>query len=400
MRFMKMSAILLMFASLLALVKPAVLIADAQGEQEQKYQSLLKKLKSSPEHYDQLIRNYELFQALPLEKQKALKDLDNTIHQLMKSYDSFLASGKEKQSGLKKTEAGVAKSDAQEAARLIEVFQKFAEWYETLTPLEKDRLAKATYPDGRIAEIKKILTSQWMNRLPKSDLDSLLKLDEATRAIQIVKMKKDEQSRIAQSFDKKKKVGLYSEESQKFIAQIKQQLSSEQLEKLGKVEGKKAAFVKMILDFAEDNPPLPLNKQGTKYLTMKDLPPEVLARLESLKNVETFKPIEIIKIEKRWPAFARGVTEKIRKSDPAFNYEFGTCKLEDLPEETRVVVNELVQMLQEDEMVKLQSVQGKWPDYPLMIRDLARIHLVTVPGISIPPELLQLKPGKVPMMIR
>jgi hypothetical protein len=57
-------------------------------------------------------------------------------------------------------------------------------------------------------------------------------------------------------------------------------------------------------------------------------------------------------------------------------------------------------MLQDDEMVKLQAVEGKWPDYPLMLRDLARVHLVIIPGISIPPELLQLKPGKGPVMLR
>lgn len=397
MNFMKLSVILLMMASLITLGKPAGIFADARDEQEQKYQSLLKKLKASPEHHNQLLKNYRSFQALPKEKQKALKDLDGAIYQLIKNYDSFQTLGKEKQIALKKT---AGKSDSQEAGRLLEVFQKFGEWYEALDLKEKDRLAKASYPDERIAEIKKILTSQWISRLPKVDSDALLKLDEPMRAIQIVKMKKEEQIRVAQSFDKKKKVGLYSEETQKFITQIKQQLSSEQLEKLGKLEGKKGAFVKMILDFAEDNPPLPLNKLGVKYLSSKDLPPEVSARLKSLKQTGVYKPFELIKIEKKWPAFARGVTEIIRRSDPAFNYEFGACKFEDLPEDVRVVVNELLQMLQDDEMVKLQAVEGKWPDYPLMLRDLARVHLVIIPGISIPPELLQLKPGKVPVMLR
>ena len=397
MNFMKLSVILLMMTSLITLGKPAGIFADARDEQEQKYQSLLKKLKASPEHHKQLLKNYESFQALPQEKQKALKELDGAIYQLIKSYDSFQTLGKEKQIALKKT---AGKSDSQEAGRLLEVFQKFGEWYEALDLKEKDRLAKASYPDERIAEIKKILTSQWISRLPKVDSDALLKLDEPMRAIQIVKMKKEEQVRVAQSFDKKKKVGLYSEETLKFITQIKQQLSSEQLEKLGKLEGKKGAFVKMILDFAEDNPPLPLNKMGVKYLSSKDLPPEVSARLKTLKQTGVYKPFELIKIEKKWPAFARGVTEIIRRSDPAFNYEFGACKFEDLPEDVRVVVNELLQMLQDDEMVKLQAVEGKWPDYPLMLRDLARVHLVTVPGISIPPELLQLKPGKVPVMLR
>ena len=397
MNFMKLSVILLMTASLITLGKPAGIFADARDEQEQKHQSLLKKLKASPEHYNQLVKNYESFQALPQEKQKTLKDLDNAIYQLIKSYDSFQTLGKEKQIALKKT---AGKSDSQEAGRLLEVFQKFGEWYEALDLKEKDRLAKASYPDERIAEIKKILTSQWISRLPKVDSDALLKLDEPMRAIQIVKMKKEEQVRVAQSFDKKKKVGLYSEETQKFITQIKQQLSSEQLEKVGKLEGKKGAFVKMMLDFAEDNPPLPLNKMGVKYLSFKDLPPEVSAQLKTLKQTGVYKPFELIKSEKKWPAFARGVTEIIRRSDPAFNYEFGACKFEDLPEDVRVVVNELLQMLQDDEMVKLQAVEGKWPDYPLMLRDLARVHLVIIPGISIPPELLQLKPGKVPVMLR
>jgi len=384
-------------ASFITLGKPAGIFADARDEQEQKYQSLLKKLKASQEHYNQLVKNYESFQALPQEKQKKLKDLDGAIYQLIKSYDSFQTLGKEKQIAQKKT---AGKLDSQEAGRLLEVFQKFGAWYEALDLKEKDRLAKASYPDERIAEIKKILTSQWISRLPKVDSDALLKLDEPMRAIQIVKMKKEEQIRFAQSFDKKKKVGLYSEETQKFITQIKQQLSSEQLEKLGKLEGKKGAFVKMILDFTEDNPPLPLNKMGVKYLSSKDLPPEVSARLKSLKQTGVYKSFELIKIEKKWPAFARGVTEIIRRSDPAFNYEFGACKFEDLPEDVRVVVNELLQMLQDDEMVKLQAVEGKWPDYPLMLRDLARVHLVIIPGISIPPELLQLKPGKGPVMLR
>lgn len=398
MNFMKLSVILLMFAFVITLGKPAGIFADARGEQEQKYQSLLKKLKASPDHYNQLLKNYESFQALPKEKQKTLKDLDDAIHQLMKSYDSFQTLGKEKQIALKKT---AGKSDSQEAGRLIEVFQKFGEWYEALSQTDKDRLAKAAHPDGRIAEIRDIMTNQWISRLPKSDSDSLLNLDEPMRAIQIVKMKKEEQIRVAQSFDKKKKVGLYSEETQKFITQIKQQLTSEQLEKVVKLEVKKGAFVKMILDFAEDNPPLPLNKMGIKYLSTKDLPSEVSAQLKSLKQLGVYKQVEITKIEKRWPAFARGVTEIIRKSDPSFNYEFGACKFNDLPEDIRTVVeNELIQMLQDDEKVKLQLVEGKWPDYPLMLRDLARVHLVTIPGISIPPELLQIKPGKVPMMLR
>ena len=397
MNFMKLSVILLMLAFLITFGTPAGIFADARGEQEQKYQSLLKKLKASPEHYNQLLENYKSFQALPKEKQKTLKDLDDAIYQLMKSYDSYQTLGKEKQIALKKT---AGKSDSQEAGRLLEVFQKFGEWYEALDLTEKDNLAKASHPDGRIAEIKKILTNQWISRLPKSDSDALLKLEEPMRAIQIVKMKKEEQIRVAQSFDKKKKGGLYLEETQKFITQIKQQLSSEQLEKVAKLEGKKGPFVKMILDFAEDNPPLPLNKMGVKYLSPKDLPPEVSAQLKSLKP-GVYKLGELTKNEKKWPAFARGVTEIIRKSDPSFNYEFGACKFNDLPEDIRTVVeNELFQMLQDDEKAKLQLVEGKWPDYPLMLRDLARIHLVTIPGISIPPELLQVKPGKAPMMLR
>ena len=401
MYFIKLSVVLVFLVCLVALGYPAGILADARDEQEQKYQSLLKKLKASPEHYNQLLKNHESFQALPQEKQKMLKDLDNAIHQLMKSYDSFQASGKEKQGTLKKSEGSVAKSDSQEAGRLLEVFQKFGEWYEALSQTEKDRLGKAAHPDGRIAEIRDIMTNQWMMRLPKVDLDGLMKLDEKARSVQIVKMKKEEQIRVAQSFDKKRKAGLYSEEALKFITQIKQQLSSEQLEKVSKLESKKTAYTKIILDLAEDNPPLPLNKLGAKYLVMKDLPTEVSAQLKSLKQLGVYKQIEITKIEKRWPAFARGVTEIIRKSDPSFNYEFGACKFNDLPEDIRTVVeNELIQLLQDDEKVKLQAVEGKWPDYPLMIRDLARVHLVTIPGISIPPELLQLKPGKGPMILR
>ena len=402
MNIVKLSSILFLLFGFAALGWPAGIFADARDEQLQKYQILLNKLKSSPEHYNQLVKNYESFQALPREKQKALKDLDNAIHQLMKNYDSQQSGGKEKPLiGQKKTDGGQTRQDALENARLFEVYQRFGEWYETLVPAEKQKLENATSPDARIAEIKNILTSQWIARLPKADADALMKLDDSSRATQILKLKKEESFRIAQSFDKKKKTGITSEEAQKFINQIKLQLNADQLEKLTKLEGKKGAYVKMVVDIAEENPPIPLGKLGVKYLTMKDLPIDVSARLKSLKQAGLYKQADLSRVEKKWPGFARTVTEIIRKNDPAFNYEFGACKLVDFPDEARLVVeNELIPMLQEDEKAKLHAIEGKWPDFPLMVRDLARIHLVTIPGISIPPEILQSKPGKIPMILR
>ena len=79
MYFIKLSVVLVFLVCLVALGYPAGILADARDEQEQKYQSLLKKLKASPEHYNQLLKNHESFQALPQEKQKMLKDLDNAI---------------------------------------------------------------------------------------------------------------------------------------------------------------------------------------------------------------------------------------------------------------------------------------------------------------------------------
>lgn len=402
MNLIKLAWILFLLIGFVVLGEPADIFADARDEQLQKYQSLLNKLKSSPEHYNQLVKNYESFQALPRERQKALKDLDNAIHQLMKNHDSQQALGKEKQLiGQKKTDGGQTKHESLDSARLFEVYQRFGEWYENLAQAEKQKLENATTPDARIAEIKNILTAQWVGRLPKADADALMKLDDSSRAIQIMKMKKEESFRIAQSFDNKKKTGITSDEAQKFISQIKLQLNADQLEKLTKLEGKKGAYVKMVMEIAEENPPIPLGKLGVKYLTMKDLPSDVSSRLKSLKQAGVYKQADLTRVEKKWPGFARVVTEILRKNDPSFNYEFGACKLIDFPEDARFVVeNELIPMLQEDEKTKLLSTEGKWPDFPLMVRDLARIHLVTIPGISIPPEILQSKPGKIPMILR
>lgn len=402
MNLIKLASMLFLLISFSFLGDPAGIFADARDEQLQKYQSLLNKLKSSPEHYNQLVKNYESFQALPREKQKALKDLDNAIHQLMKNHDSQQAVGKEKQLiGQKKTDGVQTKHESLDSARLFEVYQRFGEWYENLAQAEKQKLENATTPDARIAEIKNILTAQWVARLPKADADALMKLDESSRATQILKMKKEESFRVAQSFDKKKKTGITSEEAQKFINQIKLQMNADQLEKLTKLEGKKGAYVKMVVEIAEENPPIPLGRLGVKYLTMKDLPSDVSSRLKSLKQSGLYKQADLTRAEKKWPGFARAVTEIIRKNDPAFNFEFGACKLVDFPDEARTVVeNELIPMLQEDEKTKLLAIEGKWPDFPLMVRDLARIHLVTIPDISIPPEILQSKPGKIPMILR
>lgn len=373
MNFKKLLATLSLSMLLALLLLPPGIRAEVREEPETKVRKAGEKFKLNSDHYQQLVKNFSSFHALSKDKQDALKRLDNDV----------------------------MKADSPENSRMFEVFQKFAAWYETLLPPEKLRIENAKFPDARLAEIKKILTEQWIARLPKVDAEALLKFDEKERGIQIVKIKQEEQARLNIVFDKKKKLTWTSEESRKFVAQIQAQFSSEQKEKFAKFENKKGNLLKMIFEFTEENPPLPLNKSGTRYLSMKDLPMDIFVQLKKMKQAGSYKQVELSRVEGKWPNYARVVTEILRKNDPSFTFDFGASNLNDFSPEAKIVIeNALIPVLQEDEKGKLQAVEGRWPDYPMAIRELARVHLVVVPGLSIPAELLQMKPGKLPMTMR
>jgi len=390
MKLKKLLTILSVFIFMAFLLLPSGTQAEVREESESKVRKAGEKFKLNSDHYQRLVKNYSSFNALSKEKQG-----------LVKNYSSFNALSKEKQALLKRLESEIMKLDSHENTRMLEVFQKFASWYETLKPLEKHRIENAEFPDARLVEIKKILTEQWIARLPKSESETLLKLDDKERRIQIIKIKQEEQARLNIVFDKKKKLAWTSEESRRFVAQIQAQFSSEQQEKFAKLENKKGSLLKMILEFAEENPPLPLNKSGAKYLSMKDLPMDMLVQLKKMKQAGAYKQFELARVEGKWPSYARVVTEILRKNDPSFTFDFGASNLNDFSLEAKnVIENALFPLLQDEEKEKLQTVAGRWPDYPMAIRELAKVHLIEVPGLSVPAELLQMKPGKLPMMMR
>jgi hypothetical protein len=89
----------------------------------------------------------------------------------------------------------------------------------------------------------------------------------------------------------------------------------------------------------------------------------------------------------KWPEFAATAAELVRTEKLKVESQIGPSKEGDLAPATKFAVqNELAIRLTEDEKTDLKTKEGKWPDYPQRLFELAKKHKVQLPGTFRPCE--------------
>ncbi|MBY0515181.1 MAG: hypothetical protein K2P78_14905, partial [Gemmataceae bacterium] len=70
---------------------------------------------------------------------------------------------------------------------------------------------------------------------------------------------------------------------------------------------------------------------------------------------------------------------------PPADFSFGPARPEEFREPTRHFVHrELHPALRPAERLALKGADGKWPEYPRLMTQLARLHDLGVPGVTLP----------------
>jgi hypothetical protein len=86
----------------------------------------------------------------------------------------------------------------------------------------------------------------------------------------------------------------------------------------------------------------------------------------------------------KWPQFALAAAEvmkKERRTLPAL----GASRPAEFDETIQTFLKEKLEPeLKADEKTKLHGAEGRWPDYPLRLLELARKNNLIVPGMSLP----------------
>jgi hypothetical protein len=160
-------------------------------------------------------------------------------------------------------------------------------------------------------------------------------------------------------------------------------LSEREKERLRKAEGRWSALGPTLLALSDAHPLLPPLPRGP--VTHYNALPEEARRLLPRPYLErTGQWPKLHRLEGRWPEYALAVAELLRResSSPP---PLGASRPGELPPYTQAFLRRrLWPRLSSEDKGRLVRAEGRWPDYPHLLLELARKHHLRVPGMTLP----------------
>ena len=324
---------------------------------------------------------------------------------------------------------------------LRDVLRRYADWLDRLPEAERRQILEAPNRQGRLRQIRALREAQWLGRQPRAVRTALAALARA-RAVElttsqptpgaglsgaavllapgpggrpflVARLRQEERRRRHQWHiavrhwddlgkrplpthlkDFKKAVQLYVREY------LLPTLAPQERDLLQRAEGE-LWFPYVLVYLADRHPPALPGEYGPK--TFKELPAEVQDRIRKAVMVKGGKgpgePVlkKLVRAaEGKWPEFAVAVTrftaqwpkgpkgpkgKGIRLSP----FEFWPVYFGHLsPDVQRFLDEKLRPALSAEEDLRLTRSEGKWPDYPRTIQELATHHSLRVPWQTLP----------------
>jgi hypothetical protein len=347
---------------------PLLALADSPDPLADARQHVQKLRATDPQHFARLRHNLAVFRSLPPARQEALRKLERDLQEETPPH----------------------------RARLERVMDRYADWLERLPPVERQSVLAAPDRASRVQRIRALREQQWVKRLPKAKADILAKAPESQRAELIKKWRHEEiEDRLDWLAAQKHWEGLARNTSLPTRPEQLDDASREALEKtlrpllsrdeekvLKDAEGKWPRYPRLLMELS-DNHPLPV--QGPiGPLWLKDLP--AMKGLVPTLLEKNYKSVHdrLKESEGKWPEFGAAVKELSRlplmKKTPLLSLKVMPAQPDDfLPIVQQFLEKRLVPSLDEEESARLKKAQGRWPDYPQAILELAHKHNLSVP---------------------
>ena len=161
--------------------------------------------------------------------------------------------------------------------------------------------------------------------------------------------------------------------------QLTPMLSEEESKRLTLAEGRWPRLAKTILELSEKHPVLPPLPAGPidRYNLLPKEAKEFLATKKKMLE-------ELHKNAEKWPQYALAVTETMRKEKRPLP-PLGASRPAEFDKSIQAFfIEKLEPALTADEKVKLGGAEGRWPDYPQRLLELAHKNRLIVPGMSLP----------------
>ncbi|MCI0457245.1 MAG: hypothetical protein L0Z62_09730 [Gemmataceae bacterium] len=338
---------------------------------------------------------------------------------------AFLALPPEQQERMRKLDRDLQQLDSSTQARLGKVLERYADWMEGLP--ENERRQVITAPDRhlRLKKIRELREDQWLRRQPRLVRNRL----EAVRAAQLILprqaggglafvstpllaaegkiLRSVAIARLRQEEHKRRKewqvalrptrIADLDKLLQTYVNEyLKPMLTASERERLEKAEGRWPLFPQTLVELADRHP---LALQGAHGPTsFKDLPTKLQLRINQAlaKGPKDFKGPKggdgfwrgrLKGASGRWPGFALAVTDLAywHKIPMPNEFELWPLRSSDLSLPVRKFVEEKLRpRLNKDEGKLLRDKEGKWPEYPHTIQELAQRYSLKVPWQTLP----------------
>jgi len=340
--------------------------AGPGSDPESNLQYLQDLRRRDPQQYDRLVRSFHRFRALAPEQQEKLRRFDRQLHD----------------------------ENSATQSRLLRTMSEYAAWLTRLPVEDQQRIAAAAATGERLNVVRELKERDWLARLPLAQRTQLATAPEAERKTLLERWHREEREQRDEWAEAARWETLtrerpimaivgqdsFKRELQTFIEKrLLPMLSPQEKAQIRMPDGetrRPMLWLRSVAEIAERHPVLALEP---KFAHRSELPAEYKKALDDLSRGPARERINKLP-EGKWPDYPIEVTELLRARKVVLRPQLGPATAKEISPD----VERFVQSLPFADREKLKSVDGKWPEYPQMLHELARKNKLALPDLGLP----------------
>ena len=318
-----------------------------------------------------LRRQLARFQALPPARQEQIRELDRQLHEL----------------------------DEPTRDRLFRVMEEYADWLDRLPEADRQRVKSAADANERLRVVRDLREKEWLKSLPKTYREQYAAAKPAEQARLVEKWRLEEQERreewviARQHWDELKTLEVPAMfQPEDFRSQVQHFADKRLLPRLSPEERKRVeaarwnpiTYGRLLVEMTDKHPILPGLPDGPDPTRFEQLPRADQTFIE--KHAKLAKAVRAINPSLHtWPEYARAVTAAAHQQKLALPVVLLPARPDEMPADVRDFINKtLTPRVKPADLEKLKHAEGKWPDYPKLVLELAKQNRLSVPGSTLP----------------
>lgn len=357
-------------------VIPALAVPEPTPDELERNRVLLDAWRRDPEHLARLRRDLKAFWELPDAERERLRRIDAELHA----------------------------ADAKSQSRLRGVMERYASWLERLPEGDRQQIAAADRTE-RLRVIREVRDRQYFEQIPAATRSELAQLPASERAAQLSRLRAEDRE-LRRACEKVARARLepparppttpgsplrpvhrsdFPEEVRYYFDNVLwRQLSPEEIERVDKAEGAPwPLLARTILELSEKHPvklPGPVNGPRRFF----DLPVDVNKAMP-IKDIPQIQRRKLNELVGKWPEFAIEYVAVAHRQGVTLPRQLGPCHPRQFdPRVAQFIDHTLTPKLAEKEKTDLKAAEGRWPDYPKEVLELAKKHGLEVPLMHLP----------------